>query len=178
MRSPTWITPAIGGEVSSQFQGEGEDESARRGHEQFTFTEEEKNRFRDDPEYHLRFRRRIEAEINFTIDLFKMGSDMQRDVQEQMTKQMKARIGDGQPELTEKLIPKWPPGCRRLTPGDRYLESLVEKNVEPIFGSIERVDETTIHMTDGTEHELDVLVSRPTLLVTFINSSSGLCDGI
>lgn len=155
MRSPTWITPAIGGQASSQFRN-GED--VAEGHKQFTFTEEQKRRFREDPEYHLQFRKRIEAEVNWMADIFAMGSDMQKEVQASMTEQMKKRIGMGNEELARKLIPTWPPGCRRLTPGDRYLESLVEDNVETVFGSIQNMDETSIYMSDGTEHEVDVLV--------------------
>lgn len=42
-----------------------------------------------------------------------------------MLQEMHRRIGPGHEELKEKLIPSWPPGCRRITPGDRYLEALV-----------------------------------------------------
>ncbi|KIW77772.1 hypothetical protein Z517_07605 [Fonsecaea pedrosoi CBS 271.37] len=165
MRSPTWITPAIGGQTSSQFQGDD-----NPGHQQFTFTEEQKERFRSDPEYHLQFRRKIEAEVNWMADVFKMGSKMQQDVQKMMTQQMKARIGPGHDELVAKLIPQWPPGCRRLTPGDRYLESLVESNVEPVFGDILRLDDTAVVMMDGTRHEVDVLVCATGFDVSFVPS--------
>ncbi|KAH0841227.1 4-hydroxyacetophenone monooxygenase [Fonsecaea pedrosoi] len=165
MRSPTWITPAIGGQTSSQFQGDD-----NPGHQQFTFTEEQKERFRSDPEYHLQFRRKIEAEVNWMADVFKMGSKMQQDVQKMMTQQMKARIGPGHDELGAKLIPQWPPGCRRLTPGDRYLESLVESNVEPVFGDILRLDDTAVVMMDGTRHEVDVLVCATGFDVSFVTS--------
>lgn len=160
MRSPTWITPAIGGQTSSQFRGQGDEDT--QGHKQFTFTEEQKRRFREDPEYHLRFRRRIEAEVNWMADVFNMGTDMQREVQASMTAQMKQRIGEQNKDLAEKLIPKWPPGCRRLTPGDKYLESLVESNTEPVFGPIKRMEETAAIMEDGSRHEIDVLVCNET----------------
>ena len=158
MRSPTWITPAIGGKVSSQFQGE-ESLDGSSGHQQFTFSDEQKKRFLQDPEYHLQFRKRIEAEVNWMADVFIVGSDMQKEVQQLMTEQMKRRLGPGGAGLSAKLIPQWPPGCRRLTPGDRYLESLVEPNVEPVFGDIQQIDETGVVMMDGTRHEVDVLVS-------------------
>ncbi|KAF7554982.1 hypothetical protein G7Z17_g2508 [Cylindrodendrum hubeiense] len=162
MRSPTWITPAIGGKTSSQFRGE--DSDANMGHEQFTFSEELKQRFRADPDYHLRFRKRIEAEVNWMADIFTVGTDMQKEVQETMTEQMKRRIGEENAELAEKLIPSWPPGCRRLTPGDQYLESLVKPNVETVFGSIQKIDDKSVFMADGSRHELDVLVKLLILL--------------
>jgi cation diffusion facilitator CzcD-associated flavoprotein CzcO len=78
-----------------------------------------------------------------------------------MTEQMRKRLGPGHEELAAKLIPQWPPGCRRLTPGDNYLESLVKPNVESVFGDIQSINETEVVMMDGTRHELDVLVSTP-----------------
>lgn len=128
-------------------------------YEQFTFTEEEKKRFHDDPEYHLKFRKRIEAEFNTLADMFVMGSEVQKQVQEMMIQQMEARIGPGHEDLKAKLIPTWAPGCRRLTPGDGYLEALVRPNVQPVFGEIARLTNTAVEMVDGTQHEVDVLVS-------------------
>lgn len=157
MRSPTWISPAIGGKTSDQFQGDDEADGTS-GHEQFIFTEEQKARFKSDPEYHLQFRKKIEAEINWMADLFSVGSDMQKQVHQMMTEQMKLRLGPGQEELAAKLIPQWPPGCRRLTPGDQYLESLVMDNVKPVFGDIAEIDETSVVTMEGTRHEVDVLV--------------------
>jgi hypothetical protein len=159
MRSPTWITTAIGGKTSNAFQANDcrADEPA---HQQFTFTEAQKKQFKEDPEFHLQFRKKIEAEINWMADIFTMGTNMQVDVQKDMTEQMKKRLGAGLgEELASKLIPTWPPGCRRLTPGDGYLEALVQPNVTPIFSEIKQINETSIVMQDGSKHEIDILVS-------------------
>jgi hypothetical protein len=159
MRSPTWITPAIGGATSNQFQSEKHKGDDKPGHQQFTFTEEQKREFLENPDLHLQFRKKIEAEVNWMADVFNMGTQMQKDVQRDMTKQMRARIGSGHEELASKLIPVWPPGCRRLTPGDGYLEALIQDNVTPVFGSIKELKETSVVMEDGTEHDIDILVS-------------------
>jgi len=42
--------------------------------------------------------------------------------------QMKDRMGFDT-ELADKLIPDFSPGCRRLTPGDGYLEAFAEVKV-------------------------------------------------
>lgn len=163
MRSPTWISPALGGSVALQFQDEvgheGADAKAENKHEQFTFTEEEKKKFRQDPEFHLKFRKRIEAEFNTLADMFIFGSSVQKQVEQMMIQQMEARIGPGHEELKAKLIPQWPPGCRRITPGDGYLETLVKENVEPVFGDIGRLTENAVEMVDGNQHKVDILVS-------------------
>lgn len=167
MRSPTWISPALGGSVALKFQDEMSHSEAAGSnankHEQFTFSEEEKKRFRDDPKYHLMFRKKIEAEFNTLADMFVMGSDTQKQVQQMMIKQMETRLGPGNEELKAKLIPTWAPGCRRLTPGDGYLETLIQPHIKPVFGEIGRLTRTAVEMVDGSQYEVDVLVSAKPL---------------
>lgn len=165
MRSPTWIAPALGSKTANQYRDDQGEEALddTGGHQQFTFTEEQKQRFKDDAEYYLQFRKKIEAELNYMADFFIYGTDMQKDTQREMSEKMRARLGRGNDDLAKRLIPEWPPGCRRLTPGDNYLESLVKDNVEPIFGGIERIDETCLYMQDGTKHEVDILVQSQAL---------------
>jgi hypothetical protein len=133
MRSPTWISPALGANPGLRFQDEHDHATDGRKHEQFAFTEEEKEQFRKNPDEHLQFRRRIEAEFNILVDMFIMGSPTQLAMHQVMVDQMKGRIGPGHEELKAKLIPNWAPGCRRITPGDAYLETLVRPNVECVF---------------------------------------------
>jgi cation diffusion facilitator CzcD-associated flavoprotein CzcO len=157
MRSPTWISPALGSNPGLQFQNE-HDSQHNSKHDQFSFTEAEKEEFRQNPQAHLRFRQRIEAEFNLLIDMFIVGSDVQKNMHKIMVESMKGRIGEGHDVLKEKLIPSWAPGCRRITPGDGYLETLVQPNVECIFGEIDHLTETQIVVKGGEIHDLDVLV--------------------
>jgi len=61
------------------------------------------------------------------------------------------------PDLCEKLIPKWHLGCRRPTPGEGYLESFLRPNVHLTQSPIVRVTETGIQ-TEAEHIEIDVLV--------------------
>jgi hypothetical protein len=54
------------------------------------------------------------------------------------------------------LIPKWPLGCRRITPGEGYLESFLLPNCHLTNSSIEMISENAVHTTDGKVHEVDV----------------------
>lgn len=57
----TWISPPFGfGTLTYELRQDVSDPSTR----QYKFSEEEKARYANDPDYHLRFRRKIEAEIN------------------------------------------------------------------------------------------------------------------
>lgn len=62
------------------------------------------------------------------------------------------------PELADKMIPSWPVGCRRLTPGVGYLEALVEDKVDTVFGQIANFDATGIIMKDGGHRAYDAII--------------------
>ncbi|KAK9452462.1 steroid monooxygenase [Dipodascopsis uninucleata] len=71
------------------------------------------------------------------------------------------------PELAEKLIPKYAFGCRRLTPGNGYLESLCMDNVTPEFTPIREITEKGIVTADGVLHEVDAIVCATGFDVSF-----------
>lgn len=60
------------------------------------------------------------------------------------------------PELCNKLIPKWELGCRRITPGEGYLESFLRPNVHLVQSSIKQITKDAVIAEDGTEHKADV----------------------
>jgi hypothetical protein len=49
-------------------------------------------------------------------------------------------------------------GCRRLTPGDGYLEALTKPNVEHAFNEITHATQGGLVTADGKEHKVDVIV--------------------
>lgn len=69
--------------------------------------------------------------------------------------QMAEKLGH-HPDLCEKLIPKWELGCRRITPGQGYLESFLLPNVQLTQSQIVRISETGLHTADGKFYEVDV----------------------
>ena len=84
-----------------------------------------------------------------------------------ITKEMFRRMGPGHEKLKEFIIPKWSPGCRRISPGDGYLEALVQPNVEPVFGPIKKVTPEGIVTEDGELHKMDILVCATGFKVAF-----------
>lgn len=67
-------------------------------------------------------------------------------------------------ELCTKLIPKWEVGCRRITPGEGYLEAFLLPNVTLLQTEIVAIEETGVRTKDGNLHEVDV--SKSSYLVT------------
>jgi cation diffusion facilitator CzcD-associated flavoprotein CzcO len=73
------------------------------------------------------------------------------------TENMKKRL-EAKPSLIPKLMPSFPPVCRRLTPGPGYLEALSSDKCEVVSTPILRVEETGIRTTDGRNRPVDALV--------------------
>ncbi|KAL4747783.1 hypothetical protein BDW72DRAFT_196433 [Aspergillus terricola var. indicus] len=165
MRSPTWISPPFGATALTKDLRRGEDSDP--GNRQYKFTEEDKKRFREDPNYHLAFRKGIEAEINGLFGMYLQGSDLSNSFRQTITDEMMRRMGPGHEELKSFIIPKFAPGCRRISPGDGYLEALVQPNVKPVFGEIKKATKKGLITANGTEHEMDVLVCATGFNVAF-----------
>ena len=55
------------------------------------------------------------------------------------------------------MTPAFALGCRRMTPGDGYLESLSKDNVETIHESVVRFTENGVVDATGVERQVDVV---------------------
>jgi cation diffusion facilitator CzcD-associated flavoprotein CzcO len=165
MRSPTWISPPFGAGALTNDLQKGVD--VNPGQRQYNFSEADKKKFADDPEYHLDFRKRIEAEINSLFGMYQQNSEMNNMFRDVITKEMHRRMGPGHEKLKSFIIPKWSPGCRRISPGDGYLEALVQENVTPVFGGIKRIVPEGIETVDGEVHKMDILVCATGFQVAF-----------
>lgn len=64
-------------------------------------------------------------------------------------------------DLCEQLIPKWELGCRRVTPGQGYLESFLLPNVSLTQSPIKRITKNAIITESGDEQEFDVSKFSP-----------------
>jgi hypothetical protein len=68
IRSPTWIAPS-----------QGFVDPKNEGPPNFYYTDEEKKRFREDPDYFLQYRKQIESDMNRTFDTFIRDCDKQNE---------------------------------------------------------------------------------------------------
>ncbi|KAF2094347.1 flavin-binding monooxygenase [Rhizodiscina lignyota] len=146
IRSPTWIAPS-----------QGFVDPKNEGPKNFHYTAAEKRKFREDPDEFLRYRKRIESDMNRTFDTFVKDSPKQKEAIHVFAKIMKDRLG-GNEELASRLTPKFGVGCRRLTPGQNFLESLVKENVEVISDEIDHIEAEGLVTADGKLHKVDAIV--------------------
>ncbi|KJX96439.1 flavin-binding monooxygenase like protein [Zymoseptoria brevis] len=130
IRSPTWIIPNFLAELTPEGRN-------------FEYTEQQKREFREQPEKLRELRRKMEHAINSYFVMLMKDSPQQHAARETLTKAMREQLG-GDTELAERLVPNFPVGCRRITPGDGYLDALKAENVTVHFGDIVEFQETGI----------------------------------
>ena len=112
------------------------------------------------------------ASLNRYIFALIMGHPAQTMVGDRIKERMHDLLRDS-PELEKKLTPTWVVGCRRLTPGDGYIEALKQDNVRPEWAPIDRITEKGILRTateDGPaqEDEFDLIVCATGFDTSFI----------
>ncbi|KAH7084374.1 hypothetical protein FB567DRAFT_498334 [Paraphoma chrysanthemicola] len=153
-RSPTWIAPEFAGQL------------AREGRNT-TYTEEEKEEFRNHPEKLKQYRREIEHAVNARFPSFYKHSDAQKNAQRLITESMKQLLKN-HPDLAERLIPKFEVGCRRVTPGRGYLEALTQPNARVVTSGIQKIVANGVISNDGELHEVDAIVAATGFQTSFV----------
>lgn len=151
VRSSTWITPGPGALEPTAEEPEMD--------EKYNYTPQELQKFQEDPEY-LRKHRRVLAEKR--IESFKRqmaGPDAQAKLDALFRAKMLERLGDSEKAkaIAKWLIPDFPAGCRRLTPGPGFLEALIRENVDSQWDNLKRITATGIQLKDGRHLELDAI---------------------
>lgn len=138
IRSPAWITTPFGNSAPRKF------------------SDEEKRRFVEKPEEHLKLRKHVEATNNGFFKIFLKGSPEAVRAREIFTEQMSSIIGDK--DLCDKMIPEWPLGCRRLTPGVGYLSAIKDPKTTLVCEALDEVTATGVKTTTGREFPVDVII--------------------
>jgi cation diffusion facilitator CzcD-associated flavoprotein CzcO len=99
----------------------------------------------------------VELELQSIHGATLTGHPLQVGAQNAFVENMKRRLAN-KPELVDRLMPSFPPACRRLTPGPGYLEALADEKVDIITSNIVKVDETGIITADGQHRPIEMLV--------------------
>ncbi|KAF2816163.1 FAD/NAD(P)-binding domain-containing protein [Mytilinidion resinicola] len=137
IREPTWVSPV-------------------QGLEQHVFSDAERLDFATKPGNLLEYRKGIERGLNGQFGIFLKNTKPNNDTEAYFREQMKEKLHNDY--LEERLVPNWHVGCRRLTPGVGYLESLGKENVEVVYGEITKISEKGCVSDNGNEYPLDVLI--------------------
>ncbi|KAK2781498.1 hypothetical protein FQN52_001608 [Onygenales sp. PD_12] len=145
-RSPTWIAPQFAGHLATDGRNT-------------TYAEEQKEKFRKDRQSLVEYRKEIDQAINSRFPNFYKGSEEQKMSRGIVEKGMRERLAKMDPELREMLIPDFDVGCRRVTPGDGYLEALQEDNVQVVRTRIDEITKEGVVTADGKVYQVDVIIT-------------------
>ena len=102
MRSPTWISPPFGGRVLKDDIRHGKEGDITQ--RQYTFSEDEKQFFHNNPDDLLQLRRKIEADLQVNFPLFTKGTELQKETHKTMLNEMLRRIGPGHEDLKVNIV--------------------------------------------------------------------------
>lgn len=162
-RNRTWVVDSFG-------------PSGIRRLEPNYFTPEQLESFKD-PKKYLEYRRSVEKGYFQRFGAIFKDSPENKALREKWTELMLSRITD-KPELADKIIPDFPPNCRRPTPGPGYLEALTKPNVSYIQTRISHFTEKGIVTVDGIEREVDAVICATGANVDFAPPFSIIANGI
>jgi cation diffusion facilitator CzcD-associated flavoprotein CzcO len=81
-------------------------------------------------------------------------------------RQLRQQVPD--PELRERLTPRYEIGCKRILPTDEWYPTLLQGNVEVVTDGIREVRGRSIVSADGTEREIDTIILATGFHVTDI----------
>ena len=138
IRTPSWISPpavpVLRVAAAAHQQGPQAQLAAEQNHE---YRKDEMDHFRRRSDAYLETRKEMDNQLNGKFKTFFKKSPEQRSARAQFEERMKQLIPDR--ELQRRLIPAFEVGCRRINPGEAYLEALQKDNVEPIFEPIREI---------------------------------------
>ncbi|KAI0701861.1 FAD/NAD-P-binding domain-containing protein [Cytidiella melzeri] len=151
VRQKTWIAPDFCVNETRALLGRKPDDDNQ------VFTAEELQKLKD-PHNARDFRHALEHNMNVFHAVSLRNSDMQQQTRAMFEADMKKHLAK-KPELFEKILPDFSVFCRRLSPGNGYLEALCADNTTYETTPIKRITRTGIELEDGRHNNLDVIVA-------------------
>lgn len=146
IRSPLWVS---GGLVSGFAGPDGDN---------FEYSDATKAKFAGDPEMHLRYIKGLEDEMSAGY-VFALRNTENASIAVQFAAKIMKQKLQNRPDILKKILPtKYGVGCRRPTPAQGYLESLVEDNVTIYTEEVREITPTGFIDCHGEFQEVDLII--------------------
>lgn len=150
VRSRQWIVPAF----SPSFVA-----ATKEVLGGYVFTQEEKDRFVQDPKAYLEYRKSIEKGLHGRFEGTILGSESNNKAWQSSRQALWERLG-GDQAWFDRLVPSFAPGCKRPTPSAGYIEAIQSSKVDYVDDV--RISHATVDglvTEDGKERKVDIIVS-------------------
>ena len=132
MRTPVWFV-----------------EIAGNGGKNIAYTPDKRMEFQNDPASLVAHAKSLEDQVNSGWSMMIKSSADQLAAQAHFRKRTAEIVKD--PEIADRITPKFSVGCRRITPGDPYLNAIQQPNVKVVFGEAVKITESSVIGKDGTK---------------------------
>ncbi|KPI37674.1 putative sterigmatocystin biosynthesis monooxygenase stcW [Cyphellophora attinorum] len=119
------------------------------------YTDDQRQSYRD-PHQIVEHAKSIEDQVNGLWGTFFKNASAQKEGQKALKARMAEFLKDER--LLEGFTPSWGIGCRRVTPGDPYMEAIQKPNVDVHFTAVEKITPKGVVGADGVERECDTIV--------------------
>lgn len=129
------------------------------------YSADEKEKFRSQPEELVKHAKSIENQINGMWGSFYDNTEAQKQIREMFSRRMAEFIKDER--LLKGFTPKFGVGCRRITPGDPYMEAIQKPNVDVHFTNVAKITPDGVIGGDGEERKVDTIVCATGFDVTY-----------
>lgn len=120
------------------------------------YTPEQQKEFRANPEKLVAHAKDLEEKVNAFWSLCFRGSEVQKTATAHFTTRMKDLLK--KEALVEGYTPKWSVACRRITPGDPYMNAVGKDNVTVHFTQADEITEDGVVGADGSKCEVDTII--------------------
>lgn len=98
----------------------------------------------------------LEIEFNGRYDHVFLDSPQQAGMRKMLENRMREKIKDKR--LLNGILPDFPAGCRRVSPGDPFMEAIQKANVDVHFTHATRITPDGVIGADGVERKCDTIV--------------------
>lgn len=140
MRTPVWFVEIAGNDGKN-----------------IAYTANQKSEFQSDPASLVAHAKSLEDQVNSGWSMMIKGSADQLAAQDHFRKRTAQIVKD--PEIANRITPKFSVGCRRITPGDPYLNAIQQPNVKVVFEEAVRIMNASVFGKEGTEvNDVDTIV--------------------
>lgn len=96
----------------------------------------------------------VESDWEHPVSVSRANERLRQECVEYLHQQYASR-----PDLADAMTPSYPPGAKRmLRDNGVWAKALMSPQTRLVSGSIERIEGSTVHFTDGTTEDVDVIV--------------------
>ena len=126
--------------------------------EQVEYTEEQREQFRNDPSALNAMHDELDKAFHagFATQVLDGNSDVFDGMAQVCNTHLDEHVSDA--DLREKLRPDYTPACKRLVISHNFYNSIQLPQSELVTEGIQRIEAGGVRTTDGTLHELDLIV--------------------